>query len=502
MKQLEAWVLAYLLNSLWQLPLVFAAMGLVVPAVRRLGRHEEHRLWCGGLILATLLPACDVDGRPLVAELWRALTGWFAHRPVVGATVTVSLSDGHAARALHAPAHWLDAVLVLYALIVGYFAARLVWGLWQTHRLRRQATAVPLDGRVGVAWHRHAQRFGVLATDLATVPDAMGTLGPMTVGVSRRMLLLPETWLDKVDAEDLDAAIAHECAHMQRRDFAKNLLCRILTLPVSYHPALWLMHSRVVETREMICDAMAADAVAGRERYARSLLRLAANFVHGSRGPNLHAIGIFDANNFERRVMNLTMNRMNTGAVRRVATYTLCAMLGLGTTVSALALRTQVAVPAVPPAASPAQQSAALPAQMVLAVPRSETGEPAKSFRIVTWSRLREPVAEPDQTASAAETPADAPHVSASVMAGNILTKVNPVYPQAAKDAKIQGAVVLDAVIGKDGALKSLKLVSGPEELAHSAWTAVAQWTYKPYLLNGNPTEVETTITVNYTLNP
>ncbi len=87
-------------------------------------------------------------------------------------------------------------------------------------------------------------------------------------------------------------------------------------------------------------------------------------------------------------------------------------------------------------------------------------------------------------------------------MAGNILTKVTPVYPQAAKDAKIQGAVVLDAVIGKDGLIKSLKLVSGPEELTHSAWNAVSQWTYKPYLLNGEPTEVETTITVNYSLAP
>jgi TonB family protein len=98
-----------------------------------------------------------------------------------------------------------------------------------------------------------------------------------------------------------------------------------------------------------------------------------------------------------------------------------------------------------------------------------------------------------DQTVSGMQVPG-------GVMAGNIETKVNPVYPQAAKDAKIQGAVVLKAVIGKDGTIKSLKLVSGPDELAQSAWDAVKQWTYKPYLLNGQPTEVETTITVNYML--
>jgi TonB family protein len=90
--------------------------------------------------------------------------------------------------------------------------------------------------------------------------------------------------------------------------------------------------------------------------------------------------------------------------------------------------------------------------------------------------------------------------ISGGVMAGNILTKVTPVYPQEAKDAKVQGIVVLDAVIGKDGAIKSLRVLSGPNELANSALEAVKQWTYKPYLLNGNPTEVETTITVNYSL--
>jgi TonB family protein len=111
---------------------------------------------------------------------------------------------------------------------------------------------------------------------------------------------------------------------------------------------------------------------------------------------------------------------------------------------------------------------------------------------------LTPPYDESDQTPKAP----GAAQVSAGAMAGNILTKVTPVYPQAAKDAKIQGAVVLDAVIGKDGLIKSLKLVSGPEELTHSAWNAVSQWTYKPYLLNGEPTEVETTITVNYSLAP
>jgi protein TonB len=60
---------------------------------------------------------------------------------------------------------------------------------------------------------------------------------------------------------------------------------------------------------------------------------------------------------------------------------------------------------------------------------------------------------------------------------------------------------VLHAIIGKDGSIQSLQLISGPKELAPAAWDAVKQWTYKPYLLNGEPTAVDTTIMVNFNLN-
>jgi len=96
----------------------------------------------------------------------------------------------------------------------------------------------------------------------------------------------------------------------------------------------------------------------------------------------------------------------------------------------------------------------------------------------------------------------DPTKVAPEFMAGNILTKVTPHYPEDAKKAKIQGAVRLKAVIGKDGSIENLQVISGPKELTKSAFDAVHQWIYKPYLLNGDPTEVETTITVNYSLAP
>lgn len=90
--------------------------------------------------------------------------------------------------------------------------------------------------------------------------------------------------------------------------------------------------------------------------------------------------------------------------------------------------------------------------------------------------------------------------VSADEMQHNILTKAVPVYPPAAKKARIQGKVVIDAVIGTDGTVENLRVLSGPQELQQSALDAVRQWTYKPYLLNGDPIEVETTINIVYRL--
>lgn len=90
--------------------------------------------------------------------------------------------------------------------------------------------------------------------------------------------------------------------------------------------------------------------------------------------------------------------------------------------------------------------------------------------------------------------------VDAKAVAVNLITKVPPVYPDDAKKAGITGSVVLGATIGKDGAVENLKVVSGPAELQQSAIDAVRQWKYKPFLLNGDPIEVETTITIVYTL--
>jgi protein TonB len=90
--------------------------------------------------------------------------------------------------------------------------------------------------------------------------------------------------------------------------------------------------------------------------------------------------------------------------------------------------------------------------------------------------------------------------VSGGVTAGNLVFGPKPPYPALAKTARIQGSVVLHAIINKTGAIENLQVVSGHPMLTQSALDAVRQWKYKPYYLNGEPVEVDTTITENYTL--
>ena len=85
-------------------------------------------------------------------------------------------------------------------------------------------------------------------------------------------------------------------------------------------------------------------------------------------------------------------------------------------------------------------------------------------------------------------------------MEGNLIHRVQPEYPQLARQARIQGTVVLRAVISREGRIENLQVLSGHPLLVPAALDAVRQWRYRPYSLNEQPVEVETQITVNFTL--
>jgi protein TonB len=96
------------------------------------------------------------------------------------------------------------------------------------------------------------------------------------------------------------------------------------------------------------------------------------------------------------------------------------------------------------------------------------------------------------------KAPASSIHVSTGVLQGMLLAPIRPVYPAIAKAAHVEGSVVVEAVISRQGTIESLHVVSGPQMLQSAALEAIRAARYQPYRLNGEPTEVQTTITVHF----
>ena len=91
-------------------------------------------------------------------------------------------------------------------------------------------------------------------------------------------------------------------------------------------------------------------------------------------------------------------------------------------------------------------------------------------------------------------------NVSQGVSQGLLTKKVQPVYPRGALTMRVEGAVELLATVSKTGDISHVKVLSGDAQLAKAATDAVKQWKYKPYLLNGEPVEIQTQVTINFKL--
>jgi protein TonB len=91
-------------------------------------------------------------------------------------------------------------------------------------------------------------------------------------------------------------------------------------------------------------------------------------------------------------------------------------------------------------------------------------------------------------------------HVSQGVSRGLLVKNVPPKYPASAMQMRVEGAVELSATVSKEGNISAIKVLSGDPQLARAAADAVKQWKYKPYLLNGEPVEIQTQVTVNFKL--
>lgn len=150
---------------------------------------------------------------------------------------------------------------------VGLLSLRLCGGLVVVSRLRRAAR--PLPTRFATVIERLTMRLGLRRTPAICVSDRIAE--PLALGWWRPLVLLPAGWLTEVPPSVLEAALAHELAHIRRWDLWANLFQRVVESLLFYHPAIWWVTRRIRMERELCCDELAVQATGQRVEYAEAL---------------------------------------------------------------------------------------------------------------------------------------------------------------------------------------------------------------------------------------
>lgn len=421
-ENLTALLVAYTL----QIALLLA-VGLLLPALFRL-RLPRVRLayWQGLLAVILLLPL--FQPRPsgvgfvgFAEEIWIG-GGWLGQ-------IAAPALTGAAARS---PFPWIVLVLGL-----GVFG-RLAWlllGLTALRAWRRGAVPAELPTAVADVESRVGARARFLVSDRVT--------GPVTFGWRDATVLLPRGFEELPPAAQR-AVVCHELLHVRRRDWLFSLFEEAVRSVLWFHPAVWLLLSRLALSREQVVDGEVVRLTGARRVYLE-VLRLEAlrTIALQPRRAAMPGLPFFHhRGHLRERVAQLSKEVSMSRP--RIATL-------VTTSAGVLALTAFLG---------------------------------ASSFPMLgaAWAKPMK--------------------VAGDVQPPKALSKSAPAYPDSAKDAKAEGKVVLDCVIDEKGHVTQTKVAtsSGNQDLDKSARDTVGTWTFQPATLKGKPVEVSYTITINFAL--
>jgi len=308
MDETSRFITAFLVNALWEIPVIFLIVILCSRLIRRTAWAHQHILWALALILSAAVPLLAPNN--LAFSLARAAVD--AQTTADGRTsLGIIATSDDSGSWLHIQRYkkpmFFNASLIW--IVVGCYSGFILWRLsilyraWRSANRLRRSTCVPLvSDTYGVVAELCGTRWKRRDVLLLCSPEAQS---PVTLGFWRPVIVFPKSSFTEMLREDFAAAMNHELAHITRGDYLLNLILQILYLPISFHPVAMLIKSHVDQTRELACDELAAEKSPNRIAYARALLNIARSICPGStRNPD-YSLGLLEGHAFEKRIINL-----------------------------------------------------------------------------------------------------------------------------------------------------------------------------------------------------
>lgn len=445
-------------------------------------------------------------------------------------------------------------------------AFRLVVFVWAAGCVAGLATLLMGIGRlVSVGSRAERVENGRWARGAAQVADAYGMRHPVTLlqtdvidllatwGLRRPRVLLPAHARDWSPAR-VRVVLGHELAHIRRGDWAVQMGAEILRTIYWFNPLLWIACARLRRESEQACDDAVLRMGVEADEYAGHLLEVARS-CRGLGSTPAAVMPLARPSTLERRITAMLNPALDRGALSPRA-LVLAAVLLLGIATPMAALRAAQATPRALEGAV-YDSSGGLLTQVALTLtggqgsPRETTTDAAGRFRFdevppgryvidasvvgfrllrqemdlrqaadweravmlevgqlnevitVTTSRIAGP--RPSSPSSSSSSSSAAPvrtRIGGDIREPSKIANTAPIYPDAMREAGKEGVVPMEAVIGRDGAVTSVRVLSAQihPDFAIAAADAVRKWRYAPTLLNGEPIEVMVTVTVTFAL--
>ena len=434
-------VVSYAINAAWQAPLLAAAGFAAARVLRRWGPEAQHRAWVATLLLSAVTPGLTALNTFLPAAIsWGGIpVRDGASAAVIGAGAEFA---GHSGTLL-LPGALIWLIFALYVSTLVWFSAKFLWSFAAARAFARESAPLHLERESNEIWERARREFGVANAVLLCNAHVTGVV---TAGARRPAIVVPAGFPGRWTEDDLLSALGHELAHIQRRDYAKNLLYEAARVLTAFHPASWLIKAQIARTREMVCDAMVVYRLVNRKRYRQSLLRLAEHMA--AEAPlAAPALGLFDANILEERIMMIKLKRKAPSRWVRAMLMGCAVLLLLGGVIGGTAFARGIAAPAA-----------------------VHNGPPEKVY-----------------------TPGD------GVTAPVLTYAPDPEYTNQARKAHYQGVCVVGLIVGSDGRPRDVHVVRTlGMGLDQNAVRSVKKYRFKPAMIEGKPVPVKINIEVNF----